>query len=66
MRWLYLNVVIVFVAVVIFGIHNRDMSFLGFALRAPVALLAVIVCVLGPITGGSLLSCCGSRSASQG
>jgi putative membrane protein len=58
MRWVYLIVIIVFVAViVIFGIQNRDMvtiSFLGFGLRAPLAVLAVIVYVLGAITGGSL------------
>jgi putative membrane protein len=58
MRWVYLIVIIVFVAaIVIFGIQNREMvtiSFLGFSLRAPLSILAVIVYVLGAITGGSL------------
>jgi lipopolysaccharide assembly protein A len=60
MRWVYLIIVVVFVAaIVIFGIQNRDMvtiSFLGFSLRAPLAILAVIVYVLGAITGGSLFA----------
>jgi putative membrane protein len=58
MRWVYLIVIVVFVAaIVIFGIHNREMvtiSFLGFGLRAPLAILVVIAYVLGAITGGSL------------
>ncbi len=58
MRWVYLIIVIVFVAaVVIFGIQNREMvttSFLGFSLRSPLVILVVIVYVLGAITGGSL------------
>jgi lipopolysaccharide assembly protein A len=58
MRWIYLLIVIVFVAaIVIFGIQNREMvtiAFLDFGLRAPLAILAVIVYVLGAITGGSL------------
>jgi uncharacterized integral membrane protein len=60
MRWVYLIIVVVFVAaIVIFGIQNREMvtiSFLGFSLRAPLAILAVIVYVLGAITGGSLFA----------
>jgi uncharacterized integral membrane protein len=58
LRWVYLIIIIVFVAaIVIFGIQNREMvtiSFLGFGLRAPLSILAVIVYVLGAITGGSL------------
>jgi len=58
MRVVYLIVVLVFVAaIVIFGIQNRamvTMSFLGFGLRAPLAVLAAIAYVLGAITGGSL------------
>ncbi len=58
MRWVYLIIIIVFVAAIaIFGIQNREMvtiSFLGFGLRAPLSILAVIVYVLGAITGGSL------------
>jgi lipopolysaccharide assembly protein A len=60
MRWVYLIIVVVFVAaIVIFGMQNREMvtiSFLGFSLRAPLAILAVIVYVLGAITGGSLFA----------
>jgi uncharacterized integral membrane protein len=58
MRWVYLIIVIVFVlAILIFIIQNRElvtMSFLGFGVRAPLAILAAVVYVLGAITGGSL------------
>jgi putative membrane protein len=54
MRWVYLTVIIVFVlAIVLFAIQNRElvtMSFLGFSVRAPLAVMAVIVYVLGAIT----------------
>lgn len=60
MRWLYLVVIIVFVAaIVIFSAQNLEVitiSFLGLSLRAPLALLVVIVYVLGAITGGSLFA----------
>jgi lipopolysaccharide assembly protein A len=60
MRWVYLTVVVAFAAViVIFGIQNRElvtMAFLGFSIRAPLAILAVIVYVLGAVTGGSLFA----------
>ena len=60
MRWLYLIVIIVFVAaIVLFAIQNLGLvttSFLGFSVRAPLAVLAVIVYVLGAITGGSLFA----------
>lgn len=60
MRWIYLTVIIVFVAiVVIFSIQNRElvtMSFLGFSVRAPLALLAAIVYILGAVTGGTLFA----------
>jgi uncharacterized integral membrane protein len=58
MRWVYLAIVVVFMAaIVIFVAQNRalaTMSFLGFSVRAPLAILAVVVYVLGAITGGSL------------
>jgi len=58
MRWVYLAIVVVFVlAIVIFIVQNRElvtMSFLGFGGRAPLAILAAVVYVLGAITGGSL------------
>jgi lipopolysaccharide assembly protein A len=58
MRWVYVIVVVVFVAaMILFAIQNREvvtMSFLGFSLSAPLAILAAIAYVLGGITGGSL------------
>ncbi len=58
MRWLYLTVVIVFATViVIFVVQNLEavtMAFLGFSVRAPLAVLAVVVYVLGAATGGTL------------
>lgn len=60
MRIVYLIIVVVFVvAILIFGVQNREMvtmSFLSFGLRAPLAVLAGIVYVLGAITGGSLFA----------
>jgi putative membrane protein len=60
MRWVYLIIVVVFVAaIVIFAAQNLGMvtmSFLGFSARAPLALLTAIVYVLGAVTGGSLLA----------
>jgi lipopolysaccharide assembly protein A len=60
MRWVYLIVIVVFAAaIVLFAIQNLGlvtMSFLGFSVRAPLAVLAVIVYILGAITGGSLLA----------
>jgi uncharacterized integral membrane protein len=58
MRWLYLAIVIVFVAaILIFAFQNLGvvtMSFLGFSVRAPLAILAAVVYVLGAFSGGSL------------
>jgi lipopolysaccharide assembly protein A len=58
MRWAYLIVIVLFAAaVVVFCVQNRDfvtISFLQFSIRAPLAILAVIVYVLGAATGGSL------------
>ena len=60
MRWLYLTVIVLFAAAtVIFGIQNLElvtMSFLGFSVRAPLAILAAIVYVLGAVTGGTLFA----------
>lgn len=53
----FLAIVIVFVAsTVIFVVQNRalmTMSFLGFDVCAPFAIAAVVVYVLGAITGSS-------------
>ena len=60
MRWLYLAVIILFVAaIVIFAIQNLqgvEVSFLRMSFRTPLAFLIVIVYVLGALTGGSLLA----------
>jgi lipopolysaccharide assembly protein A len=58
MRRLYLTIIVLFVAAtVLFGIQNLQVvtiSFLGFGIRAPLAILAAIFYVLGAATGGSL------------
>jgi lipopolysaccharide assembly protein A len=58
MRWIHLTVIGVFVAAtILFGIQNLQVvtiSFLGFGVRAPLAILAAIFYVLGAATGGSL------------
>jgi len=60
MRWFYLAIIIVFVAaIVLFAIQNvqlTTMSFLGLSIRAPLAVMAAVVYVLGALTGGSLLA----------
>ncbi|MFZ0602616.1 MAG: hypothetical protein WAN05_14905 [Roseiarcus sp.] len=73
MRWLYLALVVVFVAaLIIFLFQNTErvsMSFLSFGVTLPLAVLAFVVYVLGALTGGSLYalirrSVAGSRRAS--
>ena len=60
MRWIYLGLIVLFaVATLIFAMQNLEvitMSFLGFKIRAPLALLTVVVYVLGAVTGSSLLA----------
>ncbi len=60
MRWIYLVFIILFaVATLVFAVQNLEtvtMSFLGFTVRAPLALLTIVVYVLGAATGGSLLA----------
>jgi lipopolysaccharide assembly protein A len=60
MRWVYLTIVVLFVAVIlVFALQNLGivrMSFLGFSIRAPLSILAVIIYVLGAFTGGSLFA----------
>ena len=72
MRWVYLTVIIVVsAATIIFVVQNVGvvtMSFLGLSIRAPLALLAAVVYILGALTGGSLYallrkSVQGSRAA---
>jgi uncharacterized integral membrane protein len=58
MRWIYLVVIILFVAAtIIFALQNFEivtMSFLGWNARVPLALLVAVAYVLGAATGGSL------------
>jgi lipopolysaccharide assembly protein A len=58
MRWFYLIlIVLIAAATLVFCVQNRDfvsMSFLNFSIRAPLAILAAVVYVLGAVTGGGL------------
>ncbi len=60
MRWVYLTIVVLFVAaILIFAFQNLGVvtiSFLGFSVRAPLAILAAVIYVLGAFTGGSLFA----------
>jgi uncharacterized integral membrane protein len=60
MRWVYLTVIILFVAsIVLFSIQNVQsvtISFLGFSISAPLAIRTAVVYVLGAVTGGSLFA----------
>ena len=60
MRWLYLTVVVLFVAAtILFALQNVEpvtMSFLGFGIRAPLAVLAAVAYVLRAVTGGSVFA----------
>ncbi len=58
MRWVYLIIVVLFAAAVfLFAAQNLGtvtMSFLGFSVRAPLAVLTAVIYILGAVTGGSL------------
>jgi lipopolysaccharide assembly protein A len=58
MRWIYLAVIVLFVAATtIFALQNFEivtMSFLGLNARVPLAVLAAVAYLLGAATGGSL------------
>ena len=60
MRWVHLTIVVLFIAVmIVFAIQNLEvvtMAFLGFGVRAPLALVAAGFYALGAITGGSLFA----------
>ncbi len=60
MRWAYLIVIVLFVvAIAVFALQNlgmATMSFLGFSIHAPLAVLAAVVYLLGAATGGSLFA----------
>ena len=58
MRWVHLTVIILLVAAtLLFVLQNRDVvtiSFLGFSVRAPFAILIAVVYVIGAVTGGEV------------
>ena len=60
MRWIYLAVIILITAAAfIFALQNFEivtMSFLGFNVRVPLALLVAVAYLLGAATGGSLFA----------
>ena len=60
MRWIYMAAIVLFaVAMVMFALQNLEavtVSFLGFRVKAPLAVLAIIIYVLGAVTGGGLLA----------
>lgn len=60
MRWIYLAINILFLATtIIFAVQNLQavtISFLGLGLRAPLALLVVVIYVIGAVTGGALFA----------
>jgi lipopolysaccharide assembly protein A len=57
MRWVHTVIVVLFAAAtLIFLVQNREivsMDFLGFSVRAPLAVIAASFYLLGAITGGS-------------
>ena len=57
MRWVHIAIVVLFAAAtLIFLVQNREivsMDFLGFSVRAPLALIAAGFYLLGAITGSS-------------
>ena len=58
MRWIYLAIVVVFVAaLIIFVFQNTqsvDVSFLALGVTLPLAVLVLVAYVFGALTGGSL------------
>ncbi len=58
MRWVYLAVIVIFaLAILVFALQNLEIvaiSFAGLEIRAPLAIIAVVVYALGAVTGGSL------------
>ncbi len=60
MRWVYLAIIVVLAgATLVFAAQNFQsvtMSFLGFSIRLPMAIMALALYLLGMATGGSLLA----------
>ena len=69
MRWFYIVVIVLIAAAtLLFCVQNRDfatMSFLQFSIRAPLAILALVVYVLGAVTGAAYTRCCANRSGAR-
>jgi putative membrane protein len=57
-RWIYLAIVVVFVAALIVFIFQNtqsvDVSFLALGVTLPLAILVLVAYVLGALSGGSL------------
>jgi len=57
-RWIYLAIVVVFVAaLIIFVFQNTqsvDVSFLALGVTLPLAIVVIVAYVLGALSGGSL------------
>jgi lipopolysaccharide assembly protein A len=52
-------IILLVAATLLFVLQNRDVvtiSFLGFSIRAPLAILTAVVYVIGAVTGGSLFA----------
>ena len=68
MRWISLMIIVLLVAAaIIFAFENLEtvsVSFLGFGVRAPMAILVSVFYILGAVTGGSLFALL--RSSYQG
>ena len=60
MRWVHLTIIVVFaVATILFLLQNLEvvtMTFLGFSIQAPLAVMTGITYLLGAATGGSLFA----------
>jgi uncharacterized integral membrane protein len=60
MRWIYLAVIVLFaLATLVFALQNLEVvtvSLLRFEVRAPLAILTIVVYLLGAVTGGSLFA----------
>ena len=58
MRWIYLAIVVVFVAALIIFIFQNtasvDVSFLSLGATLPLAILVLVAYVLGALSGGGL------------
>ena len=60
MRWIYLALIVLFaLAILVFALQNFEVvtvSLLRFQVRAPLALMTIVVYLLGAATGGSLFA----------